>query len=202
MAKSEHKHKEPQKDIPLTIIFVRHAQASQDDCDEELGPHLTELGRQQAERVAKRMEGETFDHIYSSDLSRAWETTQAILRHHHHSTWTVSSDLREVSHHHFAPGRFPLLLAARKSAREERTVMERFATHLRRAHIPGEKILVVCHGNVIRSIIPILAGRKPENAVLMDIHNTAVTIIEAWPSGEAVIKLANCVQHLNPKQVT
>jgi len=202
VTKIENKNKEIAKDVPLTVVFVRHGEACKDDGATDLGPALSSLGEQQAARVAKRLSEETFNHIYSSDLARAWQTTQFILKYQGHLLWTVSSDLREVSHHHFAPGHVPLIMSARKNVREERLALERFVDLVRRTHVPGEKILVVCHGNVIRSIVPLFAGRRPEKAVMMDINNTAVTILDVWASGEAVLRLANCTTHLIPKQIT
>ncbi len=202
MTRGEQKHKEILKDVPLTLVFVRHAQSGQDNGAMELGPALTSLGERQADRLARRLSEETFDHIYSSDLVRAWQTTQYILSHRSHSPWTVSSDLREVSHHHFAPGHIPLTLSMRKTIREERLALERFISLIRCTHVPGEKILVVCHGNVIRSIVPVFANRRPEKSIMMDVNNTAIVILEVWSSGEAVLRLANCVRHLMPKQVT
>ena len=198
----EEKHKGNAKDVPLTIVFARHAQSEKDDGTMELGPALTSLGERQADRLARRLSEEHYDHIYSSDLVRAWQTTQYILSYRNNSPWTVSSDLREVSHHHFAPGHMSLTLSMRKTIREERLALERFVSLVRRTHVPSEKILIVCHGNVIRSIIPIFANRRPEKSVMMDVNNTAVMILEVWSSGEAVLRLANCVKHLMPKQVT
>jgi broad specificity phosphatase PhoE len=202
MTRTEHKTRDAAREVPLTVFFVRHGQAMEDDGSNDLGPSLTNLGERQAERVARRLSQETFNHIYSSDLVRAWQTTQVILKYHHHSTWTVTADLREVSYHHFAPSDSPPALSTKKSLREERLALERFTGLLRRAHVPGQKVLVVCHGNVIRSLIPMLGGRRPEKSVLMDLNNTAVSIIDMWLSGEAVLKLANCTKHLIPRQVT
>lgn len=202
VTKNDHKIQQVAREVPLIVVFVRHGQACADDGNMELGPPLTALGERQAERVARRLSRETFTHIYSSDLTRAWQTTQAILKCASHSVWTVTSDIREVSHQHFAPGRGPLTMAMRKTQREERLAMERFVAQVRRTHLPGEKILVVCHGNLIRSIVPLFAGRRPEKSVMMEISNTAVTILDVWPSGEAVLKLANCVSHLIPRHVS
>lgn len=202
MTRIEQKHKEIVKDVPLTIVFVRHAQSRQDDGAMELGPALTGLGEKQADRLAQRLSEENFNQIYSSDLSRAWQTTQYILSCRSNSPWTVTSDLREVSHHHFAPEHMPLTMSVRKTMHEERLALDRFVSLVRRMHVPGEKILVVCHGNVIRSIVPIFANRRPEKCVMMDVNNTGVIILEVWSSGEAVLRLANCVKHLMPKQVT
>ena len=73
---------------------------------------------------------------------------------------------------------------------------------LRHSHVSGEKILVVCHGNIIRSLMPLLAGRDARESILIDLYHSSVSIIEVWKSGEAILKLANCVKHLLPKQVT
>lgn len=187
----------------MTAVFVRHAQAvASDDGTKSLGPLLSSLGERQAERVAKRLAEETFTHIYSSDLLRAKQTALAILKHQKEPPWTVTADLREVSPQHFAPGYIPLTVAMRREVRAERSAMEKFVAHVRRAHVPGERILIVCHGNLIRSIVPLFAKRPPDQAVMMDINNTAVTVLDIWPSGEAVLRLANCVRHLIPKEVT
>jgi hypothetical protein len=37
---------------------------------------------------------------------------------------------------------------------------------------------------------------------VIESHNTAVFILELWSPGDAVLRVANCVRHLNPKQVT
>gem|GEM_PF-1349024 len=203
MTKTDHKHKEAVVDVPLTAVFVRHAQAAAaDEGTRSLGPLLSSLGERQAERVSKRLAEESFTHIYSSDLLRAKQTALAILKHQEDVPWTVTAELREVSPHHFAPGYIQLTLAMRREIRAERAAMDKFVAHVRRAHVPGEKILIVCHGNLIRSIVPLFARRSPDQAVMMDINNTAVTILDIWPSGEAVLRLSNCVKHLIPREVT
>src|SRR6218665_1705309 len=63
-------------DIMLT--FVRHAE-SQANADgiintEVPGPHITELGQQQADAVARLLAGEKFDGIYASDMVRTQDT--------------------------------------------------------------------------------------------------------------------------------
>ncbi len=76
-------------DPPTTLILIRHAQ-SQANVDRCFGGHspspLSDLGRQQAEQIARYMAKEEEDeaklgaptHIYSSDLLRAMQTAQPI----------------------------------------------------------------------------------------------------------------------------
>jgi probable phosphoglycerate mutase len=160
------------------------------------------MGRMQAERLADRLTKEKFDHIYTSDLSRAYYTAQEIIKRHKATPYTVTADLREVTYYHFVSDVPALKPALRKNIRAEREALDRFALHLRRAHNPGENILVVCHGNFIRSIIPILGGRDPQESVLIEFNNTSVSILDVWQNDQAVLKLANCVRHLLPGQVT
>lgn len=186
------------------MYFVRHAQASPAGAnDPQLGPPLTKLGEQQARQVGDRLAREDFSHIYTSDLTRAYNTATAILRHHQDTPYTINADLREVSHFHFDQDRgYAMDTTTRRNLQREMVLIRHFAEYLRRAHVSGEKVLVVSHGNFIRTILPVLGGRDPKRSVLLDVLNTSVTIVEVWSSGEAVVRLANCVRHLLAKQIT
>jgi broad specificity phosphatase PhoE len=202
MSKDSYSKAASDGEVPLTIYFVRHGQAGGDNSAETMGPPLTRLGMHQAERVGDRLSVEVFRHAYSSDLTRAYETMVAILKRHREIPYTVTHDVREVTHYHFIDGLKYPSLEVRLTVKKEMETIRRFATFLRRTHAPGETVLVVCHGNFIRSILPILGRKQPRKAMLLDINNTAVTIVDVWPSGEAVVKLANCTKHLLPKQIT
>ena len=190
------------KEVPLTVYFIRHGNAGGPDINAVLGPPLTRLGEHQAARVAERLAHEKFNHIYTSDLARAYDTTRAILKHQAGTPYTVTTDIREVTHYNFIKAAHTPKAAMRKSVKKEWDAVTHFAEHLRRLHPPGEQILVVCHGNLIRTIMPILGGKDPKESILIDINNASLTILEVWPSGEAVVKLANCTKHLPPRQVT
>jgi len=182
--------------------MVRHGQTDPRRIGGELGPPLSDLGALQARRVAKRLSTETFNRVYTSDLRRAHDTAKAILRHHKNTPVTVTRDLREIINYHFLPGPMPADSVTRKSIQAERAAIKRFVHHLRGKHHAGERILIVSHGNFIRSLIPSLGRRQAKRSILIDITNTSVTVVEVWPSGEAILKLANCVRHLLPAQVT
>jgi broad specificity phosphatase PhoE len=189
-------------DQPFTVVLVRHAEAEGPDLNQITGPQLTTLGRIQAERLADRLAKEKFDHIYTSDLTRAYDTAREILKHHKNTLYTVTADIREVTHYHFVSELHPLKPVLRRHIRAERQALEGFADHLRSTHKPGEKVLVVCHGNFMRSLIPVLGGRDPHKSILIEFSNASVSLIDVWRNGEAVLKLANCVRHLLPSQVT
>lgn len=63
--------------MKTTIYLVRHGQSVGNLRDQFIGHtdvELTDLGRQQAEMTAWYLKGIPADHIYSSDLTRAYET--------------------------------------------------------------------------------------------------------------------------------
>ena len=189
-------------DVPLMVYFVRHGHAGGPDVNDILGPPLTRLGEHQVARLAERLAREKFTHIYTSDLARAYDTARAILKFHEDTPYTVTTDIREVTHYNFVKDAHPPRSAGRKTVKREGDAVTHFAGYLRHVHSPGEKVLVVCHGNLIRTIMPLLGGKDPKESVLIDINNASLSILDVWPSGEAVLKLANCTKHLLPRQVT
>ncbi|CAG8611214.1 11898_t:CDS:2, partial [Ambispora gerdemannii] len=56
---------------------------------------LNKVGREQADLVGRRLRKMKFDHIYSSDLSRAKKTAEAIAKHHPNIPFSVDMRLRE-----------------------------------------------------------------------------------------------------------
>jgi len=192
----------PHGPLPLTVVFVRHAQADTTDTSHLVGPPLTRLGNRQAILTAKRLSREKFAHIYTSDLVRAKETARAILRHHPKTPCTVLRDLREVASHHSSLGMSATTPAIDADTVNEKMAMSSFVHAIRRNHEPGERLLVVAHGNILRGLIPLLGGLNPTGSPLFEFNNTSVTVVDLWPSGHAVIKLVNCTKHLPRRLVT
>jgi probable phosphoglycerate mutase len=67
--------------MSTALILIRHGQTVWNSEHRRLGQRnsaLSELGRAQARAVAKRLQGEAFDQLYSSDLERALETARTI----------------------------------------------------------------------------------------------------------------------------
>ena len=70
----------------LRVILVRHGETDWNQVRRVQGGStdtpLNENGRQQAKRLALKLEREPIQAIYSSPLRRAWDTAQAVARHH------------------------------------------------------------------------------------------------------------------------
>lgn len=191
----------PVSQAPLTVILVRHGQQQVDVANPDIDPPLSDLGWKQAERVARRLSGQRIHHLYASNLQRANDTARVIARFHPSTPVTVTADLQEVMNYHFAdppPPDHPDL----PRIGTERAALDRVVAQIRRNHSPGERVLLVCHGNVIRTIMPLFGGRNPHESLLIDINHTAVSIMEVYASGNAVLRLGNCVAHLEDRMIT
>lgn len=65
----------------LHLLLVRHGETEWNVRRRYQGQSdvpLSELGKQQAAHIAKRLAGQTIDAMYASDLKRAWETARII----------------------------------------------------------------------------------------------------------------------------
>ena len=163
------------------FLLIRHAQSTWNEAGIWQGhgdPPLSETGRGQAEALAKELDEEPVDALFSSDLARARETA-AILA----ACWGVSvredARLRELDVGQWTglsrgeiETRDPALLArfeggdpdARpgggESRAEIRTRVRDVVTELDRVHA-GQRVALVTHLGVIRALAP---GAEPANA--------------------------------------
>jgi len=188
--------------VPLRLYMVRHGQHSSGRSAGELGGGLTNLGKRQALRVAKRLRHEKFDHIYISDLKRAAETALAITKEHPDTPRTVTPLLREILPYHFVPLPEPEDARTAGLLRKQIKAVNEMAVRLKKNHKPGETVLIVGHANLFRTLIPILGKRNPRECILLNLSNASVTILNVWFGGEVVLSLSNCTKHLLDSQVT
>lgn len=196
-------HRADKSESPrLTIVLVRHAQPRPADTDIAQDPDLTTRGRHQAIRVGHRLANWRFRHIYISDLTRAFRTGEAIRKHHPNTPFTVTPLIREVSHHHFTNAVTGAGAEEMATIHREKANIQAFADLLLSQHRPGQTVCAVGHGNFIRSFIPVFAGIPPESAIMLELYNASVTVMDRWQNGRAVLRLANCVKHLKDKDVT
>lgn len=185
----------------VRITFIRHGQAAVEEDPDD--PPLTTLGRLQARRIGERMAGMTYAHLYCSDLRRARDTAAQIARHHPETPRTVTPDLNETSHEHWALPAAAIKPAHRPHLEQEIDALQRFINHVHHHHRHGEHLIVVAHGNLIRTLIPLMAGREPYACVPMEIYHTAVSVVQMSLGGPTcALLLANCTAHLQRGEVT
>jgi broad specificity phosphatase PhoE len=170
------------------LVLVRHGQPLWPDprtatMAEWVDPPLSELGEQQAEVVGRYLADDSFAAVYSSELTRAHRTGQAIADHFDHEVTTVE-DLAEFRMF----GRLPPEKRAVEvlGERAMEGIRERFVQTLqwdvyphsesslefrRRigysiegilASHPGERVVVACHGGVINVVVAQILGLEAD----------------------------------------
>ncbi len=181
-----------------TLVLIRHGETEWNRIGRWQGHAdvpLSDLGREQARRVAARLQAEEqrFDHIYASDLARAFETASIIasalelpvhplieLREMHVGAWSgLTRDEISVNY----PEQWSLYTGGGDGPRGGdgetnealRTRVVGILERLVRDH-PEQRLLVVSHGGPIRTLvshIERLTGLPTD----LQIDNTSITEI-------------------------
>lgn len=182
-----------------TLILLRHGETEWNLTGrwqgQDANTPLTERGREQARVVARRLSAYPIEAIYSSDLSRAFETAQIVggmlgldpapepgLRESNIGAWTglTWDDITE---------RFPEQVAAMFAGEDVRRGggetygelhdrLQAAVDSIITRH-PGQTVLVVTHGAALRSLVAHVLG-----ASLTQLHriaiggNTALSIVQ------------------------
>ncbi|HEY8416675.1 MAG TPA: histidine phosphatase family protein [Limnochordales bacterium] len=177
---------------------------------------LNDHGREQARRLAARLRGTELAAIYTSDLARAMETA-AIVSDGRPVALRVTETLRELSYGQWEgwtrddlaaagclewvqrwnagdavpppPGGEPLPAAWERA--------ERFLSCVVLRH-PGETVLVVTHGGLLRLLVCLLQGLDYRAWGAVRTANTGLTEALVAPGEPALILRVNDTSHLEP----
>jgi len=82
----------------MKIIITRHGETIENKNEimqGQLPGTLSELGIEQAKKLAERLKSDKFDYIYSSDLERAANTAKEIIKYHINTPVEFTKELRE-----------------------------------------------------------------------------------------------------------
>ncbi len=191
---------------PRTIYLVRHGE-TQGNIDDKAQGHfdapLTDLGRRQAEAVAKRLSDTKFDAVYSSDLRRAFETAKAItalqpdlqirkrpqLREYHFGDYedipwddVAHSDPKLFQRWKNLNTRVNIEFPGGESMLD---AWDRIGGCLREIlsyHREGsEKILIVGHGGSLQALLAHLLNLPASHQWSFVFNNTSVTVLGEHP---------------------
>ncbi len=179
----------------MKVIFVRHGESEANvanfiNDDPQRPVNLTELGRQQANRVAELLQGMAFTHAFASEFPRARQTATIILQHPRCELMLDArlnerksgmdglptctfNDLVRPDPVHIRPSLGENFLEQTERLRSFLQSLE---------SLPSDaSVLAVSHEYPLRSVL-LLAGVKPEVAVRRSIRNCGTVTVE-WDAG-------------------
>jgi probable phosphoglycerate mutase len=202
------------------ILLVRHgeSQPAREDrpfpkVDGQGDPPLAEVGEEQAELVAKRLEHEELDALYVTTLRRTHQTAEPLAKRLG-VTPHVEPGMREINLGDWEGGLFRIRVAqqhplARQMFEQERWDVipgaestEDFAARIRdsltriaAAHT-DRRVAVFTHGGTIGQVVSMATGSRP--FAFIDADNASITQLVVW--GERwVIRRFNDTAHLDPR---
>lgn len=200
----------------ITLYLVRHGETTY-NAEGRIQGHedapLSALGRKQAEAIAKRLSGEKFTAVYSSDLGRARVTAEIIAAPHNLAVKTTplirESNLgvlqgmtrAEVEERYPAElhewRRNPLTMRPPGAETREEVIARcvEFLQMVSEAHEDGDQILAVGHGGSLRGLIVASCGLPAEFYRMIHLSNTSLSIVEIGES--SALWLLNDTCHLN-----
>jgi broad specificity phosphatase PhoE len=185
----------------LRLVFIRHGSSTWNDerrIQGQLDPPLSEKGREQARKLGARFRDTQVDAFYSSDLTRARETAEAIAEQIGRKP-EYRPELREV-----ALGEWEGLQRADIVARYPEE-WSRWVQHPSWDIVPGGegteafesrvgaaiealtarhragRVVIVTHGGVIQVALLRVVGRSSNGLFPFTIDNTSVTVLQGSP---------------------
>jgi broad specificity phosphatase PhoE len=188
-----------------TIYVVRHGESFVNileqsnlefDANMEVNVDLTPLGIKQVKDLAEKFKDIEFAAIYSSDYLRAKETAKIlklqrnlevlvteVIRERQFGSWQgrwhlvkmeIQEKLKELAEEEKMKYKF-------EDVETEEHMYERFITFLREVSVayPGKNVLVVSHGNFMRTILWKLGWAKYHQLPSKSIENTGYYVLQS-----------------------
>ena len=197
----------------MKLILVRHGQTieNRDDIVQgQIPGRLTELGIEQAKKLALRLKNEKIDAIYSSDLARAADTAREIAKYHAYVPLEFVSDLRERDLGIFEekPRAFLIEKTGATKTRDLPDIeggesldklMERASNFLDKVlhKHSNDTVLFVAHSTLNMALFCVITNAASlEIPILKRIPNTAVSIFEINEDKSHKVLLLNSAEHL------
>lgn len=202
--------------FPQTYYLIRHGETDANKSgilQGHLDTPLSEMGRRQAECVGQALAGVSLDAVFSSDLSRAVETSRAILKHQR-CRLVLDPRLREIHCGLFQGKTMDEARAAWPEAFErlkqrplteprpggesygdlDRRVRQAFAS-IAGASFRNRTVAIVTHGGVVRCILAYVRGAAVDPSTPAA-ANCSISVVTLEVSREWVVLKENHVEHL------
>ncbi|MDE5414743.1 histidine phosphatase family protein [Alkalihalobacterium chitinilyticum] len=199
----------------MFLYFIRHGESEGNKLGIIQGTKdfsLSELGQRQAELVARYFEKQQLDYIYSSDLTRAYETATAIAQRKELTAhkWEklreinlgplegktrqeIYSQFPEVKEHSILTSG----VEGTETIEEITARCQYLLEQMKRAH-EGKHVALVAHGGLISiALMYILLGEQWHvHHRPFQIENTSITLVEFKSDRKPLIHYINRTTHL------
>ncbi len=178
------------------FLLVRHATPT-----DGAEPHLSDVGRAEAEALAERLAGVRIDAAWSSDLNRAAETARFIVARHDRLALQYSPLLREYA--------APPDVNQQDYAEIERLMLAQFqrdlAAWLASSFAPPggadaheQTVLVVAHAGPLRVLLCLLLDLPPERHWGFRFDRASLTVVDR-AEDMGTLTLLNDRCHIAPR---
>jgi broad specificity phosphatase PhoE len=216
--------------MPATIYVARHGETDYNRKrivqGRGVNSQLNPTGRAQAERLGARLAPVSFDALYSSPLTRARQTANAVLDHQpdpkppvrllpglEEIAWgdlegvpasPATRDAFDRLHAQWSTGDFETPVPGGESIVDVQTrVLDAWQTILDEQLQTGGTALVVAHGRLMRVLLAsILPGYGLERMQDVRHANTGLNILTVEDDGSIAADLLNCTRHWQPRSTT
>lgn len=196
----------------MKLIITRHGETEENRkgiLQGHLPGKLTELGIEQAKKLALRLKDEKIDAIYSSDLARASDTAKEVAKFHPNAKLTFVKELRERDQGSLSGKSINEIDWSKPRDTEKSEEMLERASKLLddvlKNHIQ-ENVLFVSHGGLIRSLLSLITNKPLEEIKKMkNMGNAAISIFDIKLDKSHEIILLDCDKHLvniNPTSIS
>lgn len=210
MARNPYKKIQPETSEPYTLIYlVRHCQPEyklEDEMEDELLP-LSRIGIRQAKLLTKnKLSKLEIDRIYSSELQRARQTAEIYSKKSGHRIKT-DPRLNEIDWDIWYKMKYFNMTDKTRVKRVRGykgmdKILSKYQDQSRRLLADywlknrNKKIILFCHGNLIRSMVTGILNTDVVGFLSMEIYQSSVTKLVIDRDGYIKINYINSISHL------
>jgi broad specificity phosphatase PhoE len=189
----------------MRLIITRHGETIENRdriIQGHLPGRLSELGKRQAQLLAKRLSRWKIDRVYSSDLARARDTAIEIIQYHpdiplryterlrefHTGSWTGKK--KPVHVHH------PMLPPDGESRKHACARVKILLDNVLRSY-PKDTVLFVGHSGINGALMTVIQEEEPDYmSQLLPSGNTALTVVMIEKGKKARVLTRDDSRHL------
>ena len=178
----------------MILIIVRHGETEENAKKILMGHmhgYLSTKGKRQARELGLILQDYDIDRVYSSDLKRAVDTTNAIAKYHKNVPITYSRALREQNYGIFQGKSLHEMLndsdylhlkgnfrpTGGESLNQLRARVYKFIKNLAKEY-PNDVVLISTHAGIAYSVFSLCSRVSMWNAVRMKARNTGMLVVE------------------------